>query len=355
MDILTTVVFLLDTLEIQCDLKKKLYKKQIQQIENLIKVLYQKSNTKINEDEYLTLDNIHRSKLSSSKTHDRKMAMINTIERIKHLLSTGTDLSFEQEETDDVLITTLDKAYNFISAAIKDEVKEILNQPLIESDVQKLKCDLSENASLEIARLYLESGCTKEEFCKRTYITYSRLNKALAFVLNSDENEELKDQIYHLEASREEELKVIEQVMVNYNRRSKNINLLEFQSLSSQTISRTLAILKERNSIAYPYLNELYKEYQNRLRLAPFTFESLREMKTTINGRQMNDEDYDVIEQFFKENNYPKQRAIFTYVREAYLKGDLESVRRENLRKTVVQRFLLDEKAKEKLKEKDHK
>ena len=30
--------------------------------------------------------------------------------------------------------------------------------------------------------------------------------------------------------------------------------------------------------------------------------------------------DYDVIEQFFSENNYPKQRAIFTYVRDAYLK-----------------------------------
>ena len=137
--------------------------------------------------------------------------------------------------------------------------------------------------------------------------------------------------------------------MLNYNRKEKNINLLEFQSLSSQTINRTLAILKERKSIAYPQLNELYREYQNRLRLAPFTFQAMRQMKTIVGGREMTNDDYDIIERFFMENNYPKQGAIFTYVRNAYLNGNLELVRRENLKKSLLERFGLLEKEKEKV------
>lgn len=350
MDILTTVVFLLDILELQGDFKKKLHKKQIEKLEHLIKVLYQKSNKNINEDEYLALYSIHRSKINNEKTHARKYALIKTLERIKHLLITGEELEIKNE-SDDIVIKTLNQAYEYISSSVKDSVNEILAERLKEKDLQKLKCDMSENASLEIVRLYVETGKTKEEFCNKNFITFNRLNRALAFVLNSDDESliDLKIQIYEKEVLREREIELIEQVMLNYNRREKNINLLEFQSLSSQTINRTLAVLKERESIAYPALNELYKEYQNRLRLQTFTFESMREMKTIINGVPMTDKDHDAIEQFFIENNYPQQRAIYTYVREAYLKGDLESVRRDNLKRTVLERFGIVEKPKEKI------
>ena len=72
MDILTTVVFLLDILELQGDFKKKLHKKQIEKLEHLIKVLYQKSNKNINEDEYLALYSIHRSKINNEKTSTKE-------------------------------------------------------------------------------------------------------------------------------------------------------------------------------------------------------------------------------------------------------------------------------------------
>ena len=351
MDTLTTVVFLLDILELQGDFKKKLHKKQLEKLENLIKVLYQKSNKNINEDEYLALYSIHRSKISSEKTKERKSALLKTLERIRYLLMTGKELESPEEDSTDVVINSLNQAYTFISSSVKEQVNTILSERLKEKDLQKLKCDMSENASLEIVRLYVETGKTKEEFCNKNFITFNRLNRALAFVLNSEEESliELKIRIYEKEVLREHEIELIEQVMLNYNRREKNINLLEFQSLSSQTINRTLAILKERGSIAYPALNELYKEYQNRLRLQPFSFESMREMKTVINGVPMTDEDHDAIEKFFIENNYPQQRAIYTYVRDAYLKGNLESVRRDNLKRTVLERFGIVEKPKEKI------
>lgn len=351
MDTLTTVVFLLDVLELQGDFKKKLYKKQIEKLEKLIKILYQKSNKNINEEEYLSLYSIYRSKISCKKTKTRKIALLKTLERIRHLLITGKELESSEEDSTDVVINSLNKAYTFISNSVKEEVNEILSERLKEKDLQKLKCDMSENASIEIVRLYVETGKTKEEFCNKNFITFNRLNRALAFVLNSEDESliDLKISIYEKEVLREREIELIEQVMLNYNRREKNINLLEFQSLSSQTINRTLAILKERESAAYPALNELYKEYQNRLRLQPFSFETMREMKTIINGVPMTEEDHDAIEQFFKENNYPQQGAIYTYVREAYLKGNLESIRRDNLKRTVLERFGIVEKPKEKI------
>lgn len=351
MDTLTTVVFLLDILELQGDFKKKLHKKQLEKLENLIKVLYQKSNKNINEDEYLALYSIHRSKVSSEKTKERKIALMEVLERLKHLLMTGEELEKSNTETDDSFVSTLNKAYDYISSLIKDSIKEILSEPIKEYELPSLSNDMSENASLELVKAYLKSNFGKEEFCKENFLTCSRLNKALNFVLKSNDSnlEELKIQIIEKEEAREKELAIIEQVIVNYDRKAKNISLIEFQSLSSQSINRTLAELKERGSFAYPALNELYKEYQNRLRLKPFTFRSMREMKTTINGVEMSDKDYDVIEQFFSENNYPKQRAIYTYVRDAYLKGNLESVRRDNLKRTVLERFGIVEKPKEKI------
>lgn len=351
MDTLTTVVFLLDVLELQGDFKKKLHKKQIEKLEKLIKILYQKSNKNINEEEYLSLYSIYRSKISCEKTKTRKIALLKTLERIRHLLITGKELESSEEDSTDVVINSLNQAYTFISNSVKEEVNEILSERLKEKDLQKLKCDMSENASIEIVRLYVETGKTKEEFCNKNFITFNRLNRALAFVLNSEDESliDLKISIYEKEVLREREIELIEQVMLNYNRREKNINLLEFQSLSSQTINRTLAILKERESAAYPALNELYKEYQNRLRLQPFSFETMRETKTIINGVPMTEEDHDVIEQFFKENNYPQQGAIYTYVREAYLKGNIESIRRDNLKRTVLERFGIVEKPKEKI------
>lgn len=351
MDTLTTVVFLLDVLELQGDFKKKLHKKQIEKLEKLIKILYQKSNKNINEEEYLSLYSIYRSKISCEKTKIRKIALLKTLERIKHLLITGKELESSEEDSTDVVINSLNQAYTFISNSVKEEVNEILSERLKEKDLQKLKCDMSENASIEIVRLYVETGKTKEEFCNKNFITFNRLNRALAFVLNSEDESliDLKISIYEKEVLREREIELIEQVMLNYNRREKNINLLEFQSLSSQTINRTLAILKERESAAYPALNELYKEYQNRLRLQPFSFETMREMKTIINGVPMTEEDHAAIERFFNENNYPQQGAIYTYVREAYLKGNLESIRRDNLKRTVLERFGIVEKTKEKI------
>lgn len=351
MDILTTVVFLLDRLDTKNDVKKKLHNKQIRKIEKLIETIYQKSNTNINEDEYLELYSIHRSKVSSEKTKERKIALMEVLERLKYLLMTGEELEKSNTQTDDSFVSTLNKAYDYISSLIKDSIKEILSEPIKEYELPSLLNDMSENASLELVKAYLKSNFGKEEFCKENFLTCSRLNKALNFVLkNNDSNlEELKTQIIEKEEAREKELAIIEQVIVNYDRRAKNISLIEFQSLSSQSINRTLAELKERGSFAYPALNELYKEYQNRLRLKSFTFRSMREMKTTINGVEMTDKDYDVIEQFFSENNYPKQRAIFTYVRDAYLKGDLKSVERETLKRNVLIKFGIVEKPKEKI------
>lgn len=351
MDILTTVVFLLDRLDIKNDVKKKLHNKQIRKIEKLIETIYQKSNSNINEDEYLELYSIHSSKVSSEKTKERKIALMEVLERLKHLLMTGEELEKGKTETDDSFVSTLNKAYDYISSLIRDSIKEILSEPIKEYELPSLLNDMSENASLELVKAYLKSNFGKEEFCKENFLTCSRLNKALNFVLKSDDSnlEELKTQIIEKEEAREKELAIIEQVIVNYDRRAKNISLIEFQSLSSQSINRTLAVLKERGSFAYPALNELYKEYQNRLRLKPFTFRSMREMKTTINGVEITDKDYDVIEQFFRENNYPKQGAIFTYVRDAYLKGDLKSVERETLKRNVLEKFGIVEKQKEKI------
>ena len=67
MDTLTTVVFLLDILSIQGDIKRKLHKKQISKLEKLIQLLYKKSNININDDEYLALYNIYKSKLTDEK------------------------------------------------------------------------------------------------------------------------------------------------------------------------------------------------------------------------------------------------------------------------------------------------
>ena len=348
MDTLTTVVFLLDILSIQGDIKRKLHKKQISKLEKLIQLLYKKSNININDDEYLALYNIYKSKLTDEKNQERKHAIKETIERINYLLKNGEDLDIQKQDSTDTIIKTLNQAYEFISSSIKESVKEILSEPLKERDLIELKSDMSENASLEIVRLFLESGKSKEDFYKSYFISLKRLNRALEFVLNSENKdlEPVKEQILIKEMEREQEIQLIEKVMVNYNRKEKNINLIEFQSLSSQSINRVLAILKERKSIAYIPLNELYKEYQNRLRLTPFTFESIRQMRTTINGRTLTDEDHDVIEDFIVENNYPEQRAIYTYVRDAYLNGNLETIKRDNLRRSVLQKFNIEDSTK---------
>lgn len=348
MDTLTTVVFLLDILSIQGDIKRKLHKKQISKLEKLIQLLYKKSNINTNDDEYLALYNIYKSKLTDEKNQERKQAIKETIERINYLLKNGEDLDIQKQDSTDTIIKTLNQAYEFISSSIKESVKEILSEPLKERDLIELKSDMSENASLEIVRLFLKSGKSKEDFYKSYFISLKRLNRALEFVLNSENKdlEPVKEQILIKDMEREQEIQLIEKVMVNYNRKEKNINLIEFQSLSSQSINRVLAILKERKSIAYVPLNELYKEYQNRLRLTPFTFESIRQMRTTINGRTMTDEDHDVIEDFIVENNYPQQRAIYTYVRDAYLNGNLETIKRDNLRRSVLQKFNIEDSTK---------
>lgn len=348
MDTLTTVIFLLDIISIQGDIKRKLHKKQISKLEKLIQLLYEKSNININDDEYLNLYNIYKSKLTDEKNQERKQAIKATIKRINYLLKNGEDLDIQKQDSTDTIIKTLNQAYEFISSSIKESVKEILSEPLKERDLIELKSDMSEKASLEIVRLFLESGKSKEDFYKSYFISLKRLNRALEFVLNSENKdlEPVKEQILIKDMEIEQEIQLIEKVMVNYNRKEKNINLIEFQSLSSQSINRVLAILKERKSIAYVPLNELYKEYQNRLRLTPFTFESIRQMRTIINGRTMTDEDHDVIEDFIVENNYPQQRAIYIYVRDAYLNGNLETIKRDNLRRSVLQKFNIEDSTK---------
>ena len=148
MDILTIVVFLLDRLDVKNDLKKKLHNKQIRKIEKLIETIYQKSNTNINEEEYLELYSIHRSKVSSEKTKERKLALMEVLERIKYLLITGEELENSYAETEDSFISTLNKAYDYISSLTKDSIKEILSEPLKEYELPSLLNDVSENASL---------------------------------------------------------------------------------------------------------------------------------------------------------------------------------------------------------------
>ena len=109
MDILTTVVFLLDKLDIKNDVKKKLHNKQIRKIEKLIETIYQKSNSNINEDEYLELYSIHSSKVSSEKTKERKIALMEVLVRLKHLLMTGEEL-----EKGNILKSRYENYLNFI-------------------------------------------------------------------------------------------------------------------------------------------------------------------------------------------------------------------------------------------------
>ena len=82
------------------------------------------------------------------------------------------------------------------------------------------------------------------------------------------------------------------------------------------------------------------------MRLKPVSFEQIRNTKTIINGRELTNEDFDIIEDFIDRNNYLQQNAIYTYVREAYLKGNIEEVNRENLKRRVLERFNIKEKDK---------
>ena len=351
MNTLTTVIFLLDILSLKEMNKKNLTNIQIKKIENLIKVLYSKTNNTqpIVEAEYLELYRIYKSKNTDEEDRLRRNAMKEMAKDIVEYLNTGIS-NKTLENNDDKVVESLNKAYKFIIESIQDSLHEIINEHLEEKDIQNLKSDFSKNANIEIARLYVLSKATKEEFCIKTFITQARLNRALAYVLSSnDENlQELKEKIFANEIALEEELHLIEQVLMNYNRREKNITLIELQSLTALTLSALLKELRERKSKAYDKLKEMYYEYQNKMTLQPINFEAVRNTRTIINGREMTEEDHMIIENFIKENKYPEQRAIYAYVKDAYLKGNLDSLRREVLKEKVLTKFNILEKPKEK-------
>ena len=351
MNTLTTVIFLLDILSLKEMSKKTLTNIQIKKIENLIKVFYSKTNNEspIVEPEYLELYRIYKSKNQDEEDRLRRNAMKAIAKDIVEYLSTGTDNKTLENE-DDKVVSSLNKAYKFIVESTQDSLNEIMNEHLEEKDIQNLKSDFSKNANIEIARLYLLSGNSKEEFCIKTFITQARLNRALVYVLSSDDEklEELKKNIFDKEMALEEELHLIEQVLMNYNRKEKNITLIELQSLTNLTISGLLKELRERKSKAYEKLKEMYYEYQNKMTLQPIHFDAVRNTRTIINGREMTEEDHLIIENFIKENKYPEQRAIYAYVKDAYLKGTLDSLKRDVLKDKVLTKFNITEKPKEK-------
>ena len=179
-------------------------------------------------------------------------------------------------------------------------------------------------------------------------ISEKRLERALKYVLQSEDEtlKSLKDSVVESEIEEEQELELVEQVLANYNRREKNISIIEFQALSKLTLTTVLRRLREKNSPVLEKALDLFYEYHNRLRLKPVSFEQIRNTKTIINGRELTNEDFDIIEDFIDRNNYLEQNAIYTYVREAYLKGNIEEVNRENLKRRVLERFNIKEKDK---------
>lgn len=348
MNTLTAVIFLLDILPIKEELKGILNNIQKKKIENLINTFYTKvrKETEINEEEYLNFYKIYRSRRTNEINKKRQEKVREIIEKLILFLETGRVTEKTTNEENDEVINKFNNAYHFITDALKENVKSILEEPLKDKDVEKLKTDSSKNAQIWMAKLYIESKKSKEEFCAKHFITQQRLNKALSYILNStDENlDDLKNQVLISEMELELEVSLVEEIMKHYNRREKNINLIEFQSLTKLTVSGMLKELRERNSSAYEKLKEFYYEYQNRFSLQPIYFEQVRTTRTIVNGKEMTNEDHDIIEKFIKDNNYPEQRGIYSAVKDAYLKGNIESLRRDALKQQVLEKFNMNEK-----------
>ena len=349
----TTVIFLLDILALKDLSNKNINSIKIKKVEELIKTLYSKINStfQIDEEQYLKLSKIYKSKTSNELDKIQRNRMKHIARTLINYLETGEDSLEELSDEADKVISTLNKAYRFIIDSTKDGLKEILEEPLQENEVQKLKNDFSRNANIEIATLFISTGRSKEDFCNRTFISQSRLNRALKYILNLDDEklEELKNKIIISEMELENEISLVEKVMMHYNRREKNISLIELQSLTRLSISGILKELKERNSPAHEKLKDMFFEYQNKLSLQQISFEEVRKTKTIINGREMTDEDHDIIENFIRDNKYPEQRAIYGCVKEAYFKGTLDLLKREHLKRCVLMKFNIIEKPKQKI------
>ena len=350
MDTLTLVIFLIDMLDYNKEIKRTLHKIQVSKIESLIRIFYTKINDKqaINSDEYLELYKLCKHKITTETERIRKNAIKETLDNIKKFLITGEEKPILENENKDELISTLNKAYLFILESLRTNINEIINEPLNGKDIIKLKTDNSRNSHIGIVKLFIESNCSKEIFCRNHFISEKRLERALKYVLQSEDEtlKSLKDSVVERETEEEQELELVEQVLANYNRREKNISIIEFQALSKLTLTTVLRRLREKNSPVLEKALDLFYEYQNRLRLKPVSFEQIRNTKTIINGRELTNEDFDIIEDFIDRNNYLEQNAIYTYVREAYLKGNIEEVNRENLKRRVLERFNIKEKDK---------
>lgn len=51
--------------------------------------------------------------------------------------------------------------------------------------------------------------------------------------------------------------------------------------------------------------------------------ETIREIKTTINGSLVTDEDNDIILEYMRQNNYPLYPSVVRLVRKEYLDGNI--------------------------------
>lgn len=351
MKTMTAILFILDNLSYKNQLKKKLTDIKIKRIENLIKTVYDRMNKKTKKDEifYQNLSKILRRKKPQGQEKQIQEVITEIEKNLLIFLSTG-EIKNINIESDDKTVEKLMRAYKIILDSLKTEITEIISEKLTEKDIIQLKKDKGENADIEIARIFSESGKTREEFCNQNFITENRLNKAIAYVLNSNDPKlsEIAEKILVNEQQVEEEILLVEQVMSNYNRFLENISLIEIQSLTRLTISGLLKELRERGSNSYSKMLEMYYEYRKRLRLQPVYFKELRNTKIVINGRELTTEDFDAIEDFITENKYPEQKAIYSSVKQAYLNGTLKSLERETLKSEVLKRYGIKEPIKEK-------
>jgi hypothetical protein len=348
MSTLTTVIFLLDVLSYKDELKKNLNNIQLSKIETLINVFYQKlkENFQIDEEQYLQLYKLYKSRRINEINKKRQDALKITVENIKYFLETACERKELPNKENDEIINYCNCAYNFIIKTLKESIKNILEEEIQEKDVEKLKFDNSKNAHIQMAKQFILSKKSKEEFTTKHFITQERLNRSLQYVLNLDDDNlnELKNSIIQSELELEEEVFLAEQLLFQYNRKEKNIKLIEFQALTKLTLPGMLKELGKRKSYAYDKCKDFYYEYQNRYCLQPIYYEQARNTKTTINGRVMTAEDHDIIEKFIKDNNYPEQREIYATVKAAYFKGNIDTLQRDKLKRSVLEKFNLVEK-----------
>ena len=251
----------------------------------------------------------------------------------------------ENPITNQLMVNALNNIDEFVGKEVRktrlekySETSDEKRQSMDKLNSQKMAEDNMRNYVLS----FLDSGLSVEEFCDIMSITTDELSAKITTLHAKDKKiKELAElKLNQSMTTFKDEMELLKDVITHRDPRTSQFDVLAFHAITDMNIDevkRQFSVLKEdcivNELVKFKKRRDIYDKFK------PIRYQQHYNSKHVIGGKEFNHngEDVKAVEKIIDELGYPHLLGIYLSVRKAYVNDDIDSVRKEEVKKRIYE------------------